>query len=203
MATLGRWIRVFQTTNPSAGSLTTDGLRRYIDHRLEQLVRHAGRGFTQNDRTRLLRHIELLGQQIAAEELREVTVHSDMSLGNILVSGRRVVVLDFAMVRHDSTLHDVAKVFLQLDLLRVKPQISGRVIRELQEALLEGFEPSLRVDKPLFRLVMLIHRVNHLTGLTVHSAPIAEFLYNRVVCRQHRRWIAEELSRGGELSERP
>jgi hypothetical protein len=111
------------------------------------------------------------------------------------------VVLDFAMVSHDVPLQDVAKVFLQLDLLRVKPLINGRVIRALQEALLEGFEPSLRVDRPLFRLVMLLHRVNHLTGLTVHSAPVAESLYNRVVCHQHRRWIAGELSRSAELAE--
>lgn len=193
--TAGRWIRVFQSTGPAGGYLTIDQLRAYIDHRLQRLVRESGNRFTEHDRERLLRHVELLGRHIPAEELREVPVHADLALGNILVSGRRIVVLDFAMAQLGSSLHDLARLFLQIDLLSVKPQLRVGIIRQLQRALFAGYDPSLTMDRPLFRLCMLLHRVNNLTTLTVNRVGFAEDLYNRLVRRQHRRWIAHELGR--------
>jgi Ser/Thr protein kinase RdoA (MazF antagonist) len=193
MTAVGRWIRVFQSMNPGGDPVTVADLRQYVDIRLERLVRHAGRRFTEHDRRRVLEHIDALGAAIPEAELQQVTAHSDLSLGNVLVSGDRIVVLDFAMTRLDTRLYDLTKVALQLDLLRAKPQYSARMIHELTSALIEGFDPSLTVDRPLFRLVTLLHRVNHLTGLHVNRASLLASVYNSAVRRQHRRWLAREL----------
>lgn len=196
MERVGRWIRVFQSTGSAGGRLSIDDLRQYIDIRLERLVRHAGPQFTQNHRERVLRHVDRLGRRVAPEELDKVPVHADMALGNIIVSGHRIVVLDFAMAQRGTHLHDLTRLFLQVELLGIKPQLRMSVVRSLQRAQLAGFDPKLTADHPLFRLLLLLHRVNHLTTLTVTHAGFPESLYNRVVHRRHRRSIAEELERG-------
>lgn len=195
MTRVGRWIRVFQATGPTGDVSSMSDLRHYIDIRLERLVQHSRGRFTDADRDRVLRHIANLGAAIAPEEFRQVSVHSDLSLGNLIVSGSRIVVLDFAMRQLDTWLHDVTKVFLQVGLLSVKPHVTGGVIAQLQSALLEGFDPSLTADRPLFRLIMLLHRVNHLSALYMNRAGFVQQLYNRAVGRRHLGAIAAELNR--------
>jgi hypothetical protein len=192
MATTGRWIRVFQGSIAGGGCATADGLRAYIDHRLQRLVR-ADATFTVQDRARVLRHIDSLGAQLSATDLQEVAIHSDLGPGNVLVSGRRIVVLDFGMTKLGTRLHDLTRLYAQIELLSVKPWYRPEVIAQLQRALIAGFDPALSVDRPLFRLLLLLHRVNHLTSLTVTRARVPEAFYNRLVSRQHRRRIASEL----------
>lgn len=201
MATVGRWIRVFQSTGSPGTSLRVEDLRAYIDLRLERLARQPRARFTPTDRVRVLRHIDRLGSQIAPAELVEVPAHADMSLGNLLVSDQRVVVLDFGMAGRGSRLQDLTKVYLQVELLGAKPQMQTAVIRRLQGALLQGFDPSLTIDRPLFRLMLLLHRVNHLLGLSVGHAPLSAAVYNQVLRRKHRQWIATELSHQPDVVE--
>ena len=104
-------------------------------------MQHGG-GFSSDDRLAVLNHIQALGAQIAPQDLKEVAVHSDLALGNILVSDGRIVVLDFAMSKLGTRLHDLTRLYVQLDLLAVKPRFSSRVVRRLQQALLNGFDPE-------------------------------------------------------------
>ena len=193
MARVGRWIRAFQDANAPGSPTSIQGLRDYIDIRLERLVSHAGPRFTADDRVSVLRHIDRLGATVRPEELRQVAAHCDMSLGNVLVSDGRIVVLDFAMTGFETRLNDLTKVFLQIDLLRAKPQYRTRVVRALQVSLLEGFDPCQRTDAPLFRLSMLLHRVNHLTGLYVNRRSMRAAMYNRRVRGDHHRSLRREL----------
>lgn len=192
MARIGRWLRAFQSTALEGGYVTIAQLHEYADERLRHLAKRAAR-FTGGDRTRILRHLELLGPQVAPADLRAVAVHSDMSLGNIVVSGGRIVVLDFAMAKTGTRLHDLTRLYLQLDLLGVKPHFRGVVVRRLQQALITGFDSSLTVDEPLFRFHLLLHRINHLLTLSIRRTSVPATVYNRAVRRQHHRWIAREL----------
>ncbi|MGQ0734884.1 MAG: phosphotransferase [Acidobacteriota bacterium] len=200
MNTVGRWLRVFQGTDHFNAFVCLDEVRRYVDQRLARLVGADRPALTEEDRERVRQHIELLGRHAEPQELSLVPVHSDMALGNVLVSGRRIIVLDFDMAKRGSRVHDLTRLFLQLELLTVKPRFQRRVVQRLQRALLDGFDPALAPDRPLFRLYLLLHRVNNLTALTVNPAPFPEALYNAVVCRQHRRWIAREIQ---STSQRP
>lgn len=190
---VGRWVRVYQATGPTGGRVSPDALRAYIDHRLAKLVAYAG--ITPDERMRILQHIDALCTHLAPEDMTEVAVHSDLALGNILVSGGRIVVLDFAMSKLGTRLHDVTRLYVQLDLLSIKPQFRSRLIRQLQQALLNGFDPELRTERPLFRLLCLLHRTNHLTTLTVNDSRPAEAVYNAFIRRRHRRWIKGELAK--------
>jgi hypothetical protein len=196
MSSVGRWVRVFQDIDNAGGQVTIASVRDYIDHRMKRLVPSAGGKFTEADRARVLRHVDDLGAGIDPAELREVAIHADLSLGNVLVAGRRIVVLDFAMAKRGTRLHDLTRLFIQVQLLGIKPHFRPTVIRRLQRALLQGFDPTLSEDRPLLRLMVLMHRINHLTTLTVNRAGLAVGLYNGLVCRQHLGWIKRELADG-------
>jgi hypothetical protein len=193
MGTTGRWIRSFQHSVPGGGHTTIDGLRRYVDDRLQRLVRGSA-SFTERDRHAVLNYIDAVGAQVAREDLAEVAIHSDLGPGNILVCGRRVVVLDFGMTRLGTRLHDLARLYVQLELMAVKPWFRAELIHRLQRALMDGFDPMLTLEHPLFRLLLLLHRVNHLGTVTLTHTRIPEAFYNRFVSRQHRRWINAELT---------
>jgi hypothetical protein len=84
-----------------------------------------------------------------------------------------------------------------MDLLALKPQIRRSVIERLQRAMINGYDPALTPERPLFRLLLLLHRINHLATLSVNRASFLEELYNGSVRRHHRQWLAAELERGG------
>jgi Ser/Thr protein kinase RdoA (MazF antagonist) len=179
-----------------------DSFREYIGARVQRLEACPGARFTSSDAERILSTVDRLGTLIPAEDLREVAIHADLSLGNVLVSQTRIVVLDFAMAKRGTALHDLTRLFLQIDLLAVKPQMSRRIINEVQRALLAGFDPLLTPNRPLFRLLMLLHRVNHLASLSVNRVAGPEAFYNSIVRYQHRRWIAAEITRSQSAADR-
>lgn len=197
----GRWIRVFQSTLPPGEPVAREFLRDYIDHRLKKVVSRNPERLSEEDRARLLAHIDALLAQVAPAELQQVPVHSDLAMGNILVAGKRIVVLDFAMAKTGTALHDLARLFVQLDMLAVKPHVQERVVQRLQECLLAGYDPQLAESRPLFRLLELLHRVNHVVTLLFQRTHMVEAAYNRLVLQRHYRWLAAELARFDAVQE--
>ena len=193
MENVGRWIKVFQESNPIGPDQAPGNVKEYVDLRLQRIVSASAGEFSEEDRRQVLAHIDRLASQIAPGALRQVLAHSDLSLGNVIVAADGVVVLDFAMAHPDSRLQDVAKVYFQVSLLAMKPRYAAAVLRALQSALLRGFDPSLSADSAAFRLVLLVHRINHLGGLYVNRAPMMEQLYNRAVRWHHRSRLGREM----------
>ncbi len=192
MRAAGGWLQAFQTIDPGEERIDLDDIRDYIDLRLRRLVAAGSPVVTTAARDRLLEHITRLSAAIPQEALRSVVVHADLAPGNVLVSGERIVVLDFAMTTRGTRLHDLTRLYLQTDLLRAKPQFRPVVLSRLLQALLEGFEPGLTAQEPLFRLLSLLHRVNHLATLTLNPARFPTNLYNRRLRRLHATWLLGE-----------
>jgi hypothetical protein len=194
LATVGRWVRVFQAMDDEPGEMSLDGLRDYVDIRLRRLVDQPLARFGEADRSQVLGYIDVMAGRVARGDRVETIVHADLAPGNVLVSGQRVVVLDFAMAKRGSLWQDVSRLYVQLDLMRAKPQFRPHVIGRLQQALLRGFDPGLTDDRPLFRLLLLRHHVNHLTTLSVRPEPFPASLYSAHIRRVHRRWIGRETA---------
>ena len=192
---VGRWIRVFQSAGPSGEVVSPAQMRDYIDYRLKRLVRVGHSGLDESGRGRLLALVDALADAAESSEWALAPVHSDMALGNILVAGSRIVVLDFAMAKTGTRLQDVTRAFVQLDLLQAKPFIRAAVIRQAQGALLRGFDPALVEDRPMFRLMVLRHRINHLVGLMHDAHSLRQKMYNSRLARRHYGWIRQELNR--------
>jgi Ser/Thr protein kinase RdoA (MazF antagonist) len=144
----------------------------------------------------VLAHIDALVSLVSSSDLADVLVHADLAPGNVLIAGRRVVVLDFAMTHRGSLMQDISRLYVQMDLMRAKPQFRRQVIHALQKALLRGFDPGLTKERPLFRLMLLRHHVNHLLTLNVRRERFPAAVYNAHLRRLHRQWIARELSHG-------
>ena len=194
MARAGRWVRAFQRIDPGNAVVRVEALRDYVDIRLQRLVAHQPAGLSAVDAARILDHIDDLGTQVKSDALREVTIHADLAPGNILVASGRIVVLDLAMMRRGVRLHDLARLWMQLDLLTAKPAFRTGTIRAMQDALLQGFEPGLTVDDPLFRLVSVLHRINHLSTLLLRRERFPARVYNTLLIRMHRRWLEQTLA---------
>jgi aminoglycoside phosphotransferase (APT) family kinase protein len=191
---VGRWLRAFQAIEPPAGPVALTDLRAYVDVRLRRLCDH---GVWSNAvRQTILQHLDALAAHVADRELASVLIHADLALGNVLVAGKRVVVLDFAMVQRGCSLHDITRLYVQLDVLRAKPPFRSVMVRELQTALLRGFDPALTAARPLFRYLTMLHRVNHLGTLSLNRERFLANAFSRRVRRLHRAWIEGELTTG-------
>jgi len=199
---VGRWLRAFQGFEPRDGRVSLDDLRDYVDLRLMRLVT-SGASLDEGDRQRILEHLHRLASQISQADCREVAIHADLAPGNILISDERVVVLDFAMAKRGSVLHDISRLYLQFDLLRAKPQFGTTLVATLQAGLLRGFDPSLSPAHPLFRLLSMLHRVNHLGTLSLAKERFPSNVLSRRVRGLHRRWIESELASATHQMERP
>ena len=194
MERIGRWLQVFQATGQTGGYVTIDDLSAYVAHRLNRL-RGCG-AVSRLDLENILGHVAFLGSEIPPHDLSKVAVHCDFALGNILVAGPRIVVLDFAMAKLGTRLHDLTRLCVQMDLLTLKPQFRTQVIGRLERAFLAGFDQGVTPGDPLFRLLSLLHRINHLTSMVVSRTSGPQAIYNGLIKRRHRRWIATELATG-------
>lgn len=193
MADVGRWIRAFQAIDPSDAVVGVDELRDYIDVRLQRLVNARSRQVSPSMRHAVLTHIETLGRAIPEQARRSVAIHADLAPGNVLVADGAIVVLDFAMATRGTWLHDLTRLHVQVALLGAKPWYRPSVLQDLLAHLRRGFAPQLTPADPLFRLLTLLHRVNHMASLTLAPGRLPTRLYNERLCRLHAAWIAADL----------
>ena len=193
MERIGRWVRAFQAATPSRGVVSLDALRGYIDVRLARLTTVPAAAFDADDRRRVLAYIDRMGARVETADVREVPIHGDLALGNILASPGRVTVLDFAMAGTGTRLHDLSRLFVQVELMALKPQMRTARLQGANRALLRGFDAALTPQQPMFRILSMLHRVNHYLTLSIARGAFPARVYNWHVRRHHRAWITREL----------
>jgi Ser/Thr protein kinase RdoA (MazF antagonist) len=198
MTACGRWLQRFHGFDTREGRATVTDLRAYIDVRLRRLVEQ--NVISSSYRERILQYLNRLARQVSPTDLREVTIHADLAPANILVCATRIVVLDFAMAGRGSYLHDISRLFLQLDVLRAKPQFRTSVIAALQSALLRGLDPALTAEHPLFRYLLMLHRINHLGTLALRRERFPSSVLSARVRQLHRQWIDRQLAESEQLT---
>jgi hypothetical protein len=186
---VGQWLDRFQATGPVDGEIAPEGIVEYVDIRLRRLVAHPQAAFAAGDRERILRALDDRLSATSAAALRPVAIHADLALGNVIVSPERVVVLDLAMTGTGNRYHDLAHLFMQLGLMRFKPQFGGGRIAQLQSALLRGYTANPVEREPLFETMLCQHVVCHYLGLVERPASPVSRLYNRIVARGHHEWL--------------
>lgn len=186
---VGRWLNVFQACQPVGGEMTTEAILAYLEVRLRRLGGFRS-AFDDRCQQRVVEHVRSLVAQLAPQDLQERAVHGDFALGNVLVDGERVTVLDFAMASRGLRLHDLAHAWLQLDLLCAKPKFRPSAVRRLHAALLRGYDPTLETAHPLFRLLVLQHVLTHLTASYRREEPWWTRPYSAWVRRRHWQWLA-------------
>jgi hypothetical protein len=187
----GAWARRFQEIEGVATPRSFNELSDYIDVRLRRLAANALASFDDRDRQRVLAYLTRRRTEVDVDDLSDVAIHADFTPANAIADGARVAVLDFAMIKRGTRLHDIARFYAQMDLLKSKPQFDPAVITMLQHAVLRGYRSDLTPDRPIFQVLVLLHTVNHFESLVTRPARFPVSLYNRFVAARHLRWIRE------------
>jgi Ser/Thr protein kinase RdoA (MazF antagonist) len=187
LARLGLWIRRLQERSPQgANCASAEDIRTYIDVRLRRLAENKVAAFSHTDREAVLARVEDQLNAVTAVDLQAVSVHADLALSNVLVSGSRITVLDFAMAGTGTRCLDITHVYHQLDLLTLKPTFRRKVVRHLQMAVLEGFGEAGLDFTPLFQVMLLQHTVCHYLGVIERAqASLISRVYGRLMARRH------------------
>lgn len=191
LADVGRWVRIFQQrlTDADAGFVDLAELREYTDVRLRKITQYPQARFGESERTAVLNRFDQQALCIRPSELARVAAHGDMTPSNVFVAPSGLTILDFGKATHDGRYVDIARLYTQLDFLTAKPQYPVRVIRHLQRALLDGFDPQLQIDNPLFTLYIVQHIVCHFLSHLRSPGRFPASLYSRHLCRTHRQWL--------------
>ena len=183
----GRWLRVLQEGTAVEGrEFSLDEMADYVDVRLRRISEIGPRGMDIYWRARVKR---VFTQARLDAALGLTAVHGDFSMSNIMFDGTRVVAIDFSRFGIGSRYYDVTRLYHQLGLLLHKPWYLPSTIARLRQALLNGYDPALRADEPMFRLFLIQHLLCHWLGLlkTSPRAPWQVRGFNRWVGYRHRR----------------
>jgi Phosphotransferase enzyme family len=189
LADVGGWLRAFQAIEPRRERFSLDHMRAYIDVRLRRLLATQPPQLDARYRESLLGYFDRMALLVDTSDLREVLTHADLAPSNVLVNGRQVTVIDFDLVAPGGVFMDVARLYTQLEFLAAKPKFRLAIVRKLQRCLLEGFDPALGPERPLFRLFVLQHLLCHMSNLARHPGAALVRLYNRHQLRLHQRWL--------------
>lgn len=186
---IGQWVRAFQGIETLGRRFSLDGMRAYIDLRLDNVVRSEREAFSERDRLAVLCYFDRRRRQITAADLAEVAVHGDLCPANILVRGETVALIDFDRSTTGGMYHDLARMYTQLEFLKAKPKFRTRIVDRLQSALLRGFDPGLTPEHPLFELFLLQHTVCQLKKMAVRRPRPRGWISDWYLRRRHRHWL--------------
>lgn len=189
---VGRWIRAYQRLGAPGDPIAPTTRREYVDARLARLE---GRVLSAADRRAVLSRLDALTAELGGDAVPAVPIHADLSPLNLIVDDSgRVTVLDFTMAKTGAEHHDLSHVYFHLELLAARHFTRRPMVRALQGAMLDGFDPALNASHPLFRLLLLQHAVCHVALLAERRIPVVDLAYRWFV---KRRWqICERMIDG-------
>jgi hypothetical protein len=108
---VGLWLRLYQESEPPAGTISIPALREDLRVRLDKLVRGPAR-FSASDRAALLAYFEAHCNEIRECDLAEVPVHGDFCPANVLARDGDITVIDLSTARRGARLHDLTHMFM-------------------------------------------------------------------------------------------
>ncbi len=161
----GQLLRSFQNKTQQDSIYSYSSLISDVDIRLKQLVKISHVSFNEGDRKEILNFFESHLSKFKENPVKQVVLHRDFGIGNILVNKNQIIVHDFNRLEQGHPLFDFTRLYHQLEMLTYKPIYGKKVIRELQSAYFSGYEFVGDQDDILFNLFLLRHYFTHLLGL--------------------------------------
>ncbi len=185
----GEWLKLHheKTVVPGGSdSSYLDEFPNYIDERVRPLTKSPIIPIDEPFRADIFRYLDRRIESLDRESKQTVDAHGDFAPGNVLANGDQLVVIDLDQYGPGTIMQDLSRFYHQLDMYLCNPIFRPKVIRHLQRALMKGYDPRLRIEDPLFELMLVKHTVCHLAGLAkLSSAPAYQRWYNRRIVEKH------------------
>ncbi|MCB9510947.1 MAG: phosphotransferase [Deferribacteres bacterium] len=157
-----------------------------IDVRMRALVANPAAQFSENVRETILDFYNKNMSEARQSEIQVGFMHRDFTMSNLLVDGEKVIVHDFSKIDIGPRLFDLTRFYHHLGLLKYKPIYSTRVVSELQQAFLDGYQYPEQTTDLLFRFFALRHYLSHYKGLLREKdRSLKSKLYDRWVVNRH------------------
>jgi len=189
---IGAWTAMYQQVTPTTGLLSLAERRDYLDVRLRALT--AAGVLPATEYSEVLARFDDLAPRVDDASLRLVAIHADLCPANVFIGdGGAVTVLDFAMAKTGARFHDIAHLYMHLQMHRshLRGLDIGRgsrgagTLAAMNDALLAGFDEGTTAGDPLFRLMLLQHVVCHVAQLAQGSGVLQPARR----WRARRRWL--------------
>lgn len=181
---IGAWIAMYQQVTATSGVVSLEERRDYLDTRLAALV--SARVILPAEHSAALARFDQLAGAVNSAELPLVAIHADLCPANVFIGGGgAVTVLDFAMAKTGARVHDIAHMYMHLEMHGWRYRPRRGELAEMKEALLSGFDAALTADNPLFRLMLLQHVVCHVAQLAQSVGGVLQAGHR---WRARRRW---------------
>ncbi|MDQ7051489.1 MAG: phosphotransferase [candidate division KSB1 bacterium] len=192
MMRAGQLLRTIQKFPVEPVQFDLETLIEDIDSRMREFVSNPESNFTLEMRQAILQFFREQLPAVRKLPLHIGYLHRDFMMGNLLVSGNKLIVHDFSRITVGPGLHDLTRFYHHLELLKYKPIYRNGHVRKLQEAFLQGYGYAAGPAHPLFRFFLLRHYITHYKGLVkAGNVPLKSKLYNRWVMRRHLENIRE------------
>ncbi len=185
MRLCGGWLRYFQQIpleGDDKAAVSLDYLLEYIKVRMDRIVEKTNIGFDRALQEKVNDYLKRQWARMEDGENKVSYLHSDFSLSNVLFDEQGVTVLDFTKKETGSVYKDLTRFFHQLILLSYKPNFKKEFINDMQRHFLEGYGDPLVYEKPMFRIFLMIHVINHL-------GKSARFWEQSAKGRLYNRWV--------------
>lgn len=172
---VGCWVRLYQRLDSPAGIIDLSERRAYLDERLSLLE---GRILTPTERRDVLAGVDALRSEAGAGPISAVPIHADLTPMNVVIgTDGRVTVLDFAMAKTGTPLHDLAHMHFHLSLAAARRPNRRSLFEAFQRDLLVGYDSTLTAADPLFQLMLWQHAVCHVAMLAERRLAAGDFAY--------------------------
>jgi tRNA A-37 threonylcarbamoyl transferase component Bud32 len=159
---IGAWVRTYQGLSAPAAVWSAADARAYLNDRLRYICPRVLNAEARRDALYLF---DRLAARIVPGSEPLVPIHADLCPANILVAADGgIAVLDFATTQMGTRYHDIAHLYLHLDLAR-RRRWRRAATRPIEDALIAGFDRPAAVHEPMFRLMLLQHAVCHVTQI--------------------------------------
>lgn len=154
----GSWLRHFQTFVPGNGKFVEfsfDEILDFCEVRLGLLTQFRQGEFT-NSFCQSIRHfLREQVEQTKQETMEIIGRHNDFGPYNMILTGQKLVLLDFAGFGFGPSCWDYVKFWCGLDQIRGSLLVSDKTVDQLQEAFISGYGKMLDPNTPLFAIYRL------------------------------------------------